>query len=341
LVDDHPYIDTSEVEVKFEDMDPEEKSAKGVIILQNKAGAPFSIGKSEDTQKIELDPIDIIYMPGSSGGGQFCHLNESSYRRAIQEADVGRPFPEGESEGDEYAKLPPGNEYIGDMTGDVTPLEYSGYPNAISSGGALRSASSGLLSRVVRTDQDLQKLHKLLTDHRGLNIAAESVGLKQSLDELPTEGEDNPTEEAQFVQIRRKDNGRVVVEYSNGHQTPISGADLQEALGSDYESVMREVMGGKGWAIVRDFPTIQTPEVPTINTYPGPIDQGGWCKLVDESGDKKRGLVCPQMLDFDGQTINKQKVLLENDTWDEGATFCGHPISEPPLSDHPAAGGRL
>lgn len=340
LVSNHPYVDNENVEVKFEDIDPEEKSAKGVVILHGEAGAPFSIGKDEDTRQIELDPLDILFIPEQREDrrGRICHFNKSSYRQAVQQSDIGRVFPDDE-EGEEYAKLPPGNEYIGDLTGDVTPLEYSGYPNSISGAGALRTAQSGLLSRVIQDDSQLKELHKLLADHRGLNMAAEAVGLKKSLDDLPTEGEDTPIGRAQFVQIRRKDNGEIVVEYSNGHQAPISGANLEQALGDSYEQVMRKVMG-RGWAIVRDFPTIKTPEAPTINTYPGPIEQGGWHRLVTKDGGDVDGVVCPKMIDFDGKTIDKQKVLTENNTWAEGDTFCGH-AKDKPLADHPAAESEL
>ena len=341
LKSEHPYIDGKEAKIKFEDIDPEEKSARGAIIIKKSIAAPFTIGMNEDTRRVELNPIDILFIPEPGyEDGHLRHFNESSYRQAVQQEDVGRPFPRGDNEQEEYGKLPAKNEYIGDLTGDVTPLEYSGYPNAISGGGALRTAQSGSLSRIIHSQDQLQDLKQLLNDKNGLNLAAENIGLKDVLDNLETEGDDpprrnEPGRNAPVTQIRRKDNGQIVIEYSNGHSAPISGVELEETLGSDFRPVMRKVMG-RGWAIVRNFPTIKTPEVPVVNTLPGPVESGGWYELATSGGSTQDGLVCPQMLDFDGQVIRRQKVLCEHGGWDVGKTFLGRPTQEG-VDCHPAA----
>jgi hypothetical protein len=324
LVNQHSYVDTRSSRIKFDKTDPDERTASGVIILDKKAAVPFTIRPNENTSKIELDPLDVIF-----SNGKFNHLNEFSYRQAVDGAPSIQQFPKGKGE---YSKAPAGNEYTGDLTGDITPLEFSGYPNAMSGPRAMTMASCGLLSRVVRNDNDMAALGTILTNYSGIDGAAEALGLKDSLFNLRT-GTKDPDLRSQAVQVLRRDDGQLVVSFDDGETRAISAIELKEILGNDAVQVMRELMN-RGWSIIRDFPTVRSCEAPIINTLPSVIEQGGYHRLITTDGCAVNGIVATKMLTFDGQIESRQKVVLEGGGFDIGQGFIGTRIPEP-LHGHP------
>lgn len=322
LASQHPYIDDQEVDLKMNYLDPEEKRAFGAVIVHGKVAVLFSIRPGEQTGRVELDPLDVMFVPNEDGSdGQFRHINEDSFREATRQDEVGDVYPESD---DPYSKLPPGNEYIGDMTGDVTPLEWSGYPNSFGGSGAMRTAGCGLLSKVLKKDQDIDQLIRLLDTHNGVNRAATALGLRDSLAALEPEGDkqENPFDTSGAVQIRRDKSNHMFVDFDKGGTQPISSVELKEILQERFQGVMRKVMKD-GWAIIRDFPTVRSAEVPAFSVMPTEVEKGGWYRVVTKGGDMEPALVCTQMCDFDGQTIRSQKIISPEGKYDEGRVYTG------------------
>ena len=322
LASQHPYVDESDVDIKVNYMDPEEKRAFGVVIVAGRAAVVFSIGPSEQTGQIELNPLDVMFVPNKDGDdGQFRHLSEFSFRDAIDQGGVGDVFPKGD--GESYSQLPPSNEYIGDMTGDVTPLEWSSY-DSMGGGNAMRTAGSGLLSCMLRDRTEVTTLSDLLDSHHGIGRAAKRLGLRDSLDNLLPEGDEteDPFDTSPVVQIRKDDHNHLFVDFDGGETQPISAIELKELLHEEFKPMMREVMD-RGWAFVRNFPTVRSPEVPMFNTLPTPIEEGGWHRVVTKSDKPVDGLVCTQMLDFDGGRLPRQKVICADGKFDEGKVALG------------------
>jgi len=333
LVSQHSYIDPSQTKIVFQDVDPEEHTAWGFIIIgDKKAAVLFSIRPNQDTNNVELDPLDVMFADGS-----FQYLNEDSLHAAIDSQHAGRVYPETTQE-EEYGNAPSENEYVGDMTGDVTPLEYSGYPAAYGGPRAMSMASCGALSRVVRDQTDVSQLFNLLSNYDGVNAAAEAVGLDDSLENLKS-GVKPPHTGTNLVHVVQKEDGQLMVVFQDGESRSISITDIKEMFPEDFRNILRRVLG-RGWAIIRDFPTVKSVEAPVLDTMPAPLEEGGWCRLVDTDGEKTNGVVAMRMMDFDGQTIRKQKAVTEDNEYTTGKALLGVRMSEDP-DDHPMVGSDL
>lgn len=332
LVNQHPYIDTSQTKIVFQDVDTEEKTAWGVVIIDNKVAVVFSIRPNKDTGNIELDPLDVMF-----SDGKFKYLSEDSFKRAIDSQQPGRVYPENTEE-EEYGNLPPENEYVGDLTGDVTPLEYSGYPAAYGGPRAMTMASCGVISRVIRDDRDVNRLFNLLSNYDGINAAAEAVGLDDSLENLRSGVEPTPFG-SEMAHIFQRDDGQLMVAFKNGETKSLSAIDLKQMFPDNHKNILRKVLG-RGWAIVRNFPTAKSVEAPVINTLPSPLEEGGWCRLLRPDGEKVNGVAAMKVVDFDGRNIRKQKVITEDNEYATGKAFLGVRMTEDP-DDHPVIESSL
>lgn len=333
LVSQHSYIDPAQTKIVFQDVDPEEHTAWGYVIVgQKKAAVLFSIRPNQDTGNVELDPLDVMFADGS-----FQYLNEESLHNAIDSQHAGRVYPETTRE-EEYGSEPAENEYVGDLTGDVTPLEYSGYPASYGGPRSMSMASCGVLSRVVRDQNDISKLFNLLTNYDGVNAAAEAVGLDDSLENLKS-GVKPPHTGTSLVHVIQRDDGQLMVSFQDGETRSIEATDLKEMFPESFRNILRQVLG-RGWAMVRDFPTVKSVEAPVLNTLPAPLEEGGWCELVDEDGESVEGVAAMRMMDFDGQTIRKQKAVTKDNDYATGKALVGVRMSED-LDGHPMVGSEM
>lgn len=310
LVTNHPYVDTSQIKVRFHQLEPESDIAAGIITVANKAAIPFTVRKNQSKRTWDLDSMDVLF-----DGERFCHLNESSLRSAMDSQQVGQPV--------DKKQLPPPNEYAGDLTGDVTPLEWSGYPTGFA-GPRSVSAGIGLLSYVVKNQQTVSQLQNLLTSYHGLNSAAAELGLSDSLDALNLDlVETQPRK--RLAHIMKKRGGGFAIAFDGGDTRAISIKDLRRTLGGDFAPVMRQV-NHRGWAFIRDFPEVRDSDVTAIGIVPGPIDIGGQYRVFGLDGTSMTSIVCSEMVDFDGSRIANQKVLCRDGHYAEGKKFVGVPV---------------
>lgn len=312
LVSSHPYVDTSQVKIKFTRMDPDTtKNAYGVVVVANKATIPFSIRKNDVSDSYELDPLDIVF-----DGTKLSHLNEVSLNNALLTAQHSTLV--------DKKDLPSRNQYIGDMTGDVTPLEWSGYP----SGAKSVMASTGLLNSVIKNQSSVQRMAYLVSNYKGLNSALEYSGLKDSLASVITRANRIPTQNANMVHLVVDNNGDIAVIFENGDTKYVDIEDLRDALQDDFEYVAAGLNRRK-WAIVRDFPIIRDSHiVDGITSTPEVITLGGKFNVMSLEGNI-RSLVSTQKNYFDGTNIPDQLAIAldpeQYGTYMQGQQLVGKP----------------
>ncbi len=312
LVSQHNYIDTSQIKIVFTRVEPESKTSSGKIIIQNSAAIPFTIRKNDKTKKLELDPLDILF-----DGEQFSHLNEQSLQRAIEKQQVGRLVKKDD-------KVPPANRYIGDVTGDVTPLEWSSYPAGFGSGTV--TAGQGLLSYVIKNQRDVSRLFNILATYDGINSSVEAMGLRDSLENLKDGLMEGSKKPVQLCHVIKRPAGGFAIAFDEGDTRAISAKDLKAALGENFQPVMRHVLQ-RGWAMVRDFPVMRASDSTALSLVPSPVEIGGRYRIRMMDGSDKIAIVCDQMIDFDGSVLKTQKAICEKDgSYYEGKAIQGWPL---------------
>ena len=313
LVSDHPYIPKNEIKINFDKIEPETQDTFGKIVIKNKCAIPFTIRPDENSKAMSLDDLDIIF-----DGEKFAHLNERSFRRCIEDEEVEEIHSDSS-----YGSAPPSNRYIGDNTGDVTPLEYS-HNSGSYAGSRMTTASCGLLSKVVRGDKELSVLQNKLNTFSGLNSIAEAVGLNDSLYNLRHD-EVYREHDAKLAHVFRRSDGSFAVAFPNGDTRICSPSDLRGVLGSDFEHVMKQVMQ-RGWCMVRDFATLRSVEQPLVDNSFAPIERSGRHRFIKENGDACTGYFFDSMVDFGGKRIKKQKAIMDDGKWCDGKAIVGVPL---------------
>lgn len=291
IAQNHPYVDMSTLKLDFVDVDPETKGASGKIIVGEKLAIPFSIRKNEENRKLELDPIDIVY-----NGSQFKALSEASYAEGLQGEAMGRVQ-------NQEDKVPNKNQYIGHLTGDVTPLEWSSMP---AGGARMVTAGMGILSAMVKNQNDVARLRQMIQNYHGINSALESLGLKNDLINLGSGMREEAPNKARMAHIARNMSGFSVA-FNDGDMKQVTSSDLKVFLGDDYYPVMRQI-ANRGWAIIKDFPDVKSADVEELSVSAGPIDIGG-PYLVDTAMGKLLGVVASEQLGFDGSISSAQTFL--------------------------------
>lgn len=289
LKSQHPYIDEGNIKIQFTRLDTSEDTAGGRVIVDKKIVLPFSIRKDEKSKKMELDPIDIMY-----ADGQFKALNENSLIESMDNQQVGRLEQKKDN-------VPSSNEYIGDQTGDVTPLEWSSYPAGFA-GPRSTTAGSGLLSYVVKNEQDVNRLFNALNTYENINSAAEAMGLRDSLENLKTGLEIRPSNVLVAHITKRRGLGYAVA-FDNGDTRAVSARDLKAFLGEDFGPICRQIKQ-KGYAVYRNMPRAITADVSRMEMLPATVKLGGTYMMMHPDGNREKFHVFSEIIHFDG-TVDK------------------------------------
>lgn len=115
LKSQHPYLPMDRTDIDLRRVDAAKGAAVGSIVLDNKIVVPVIISRPRPGAEPELAPMDVFYHEG-----RYRFLDPEAIRHLTHRPQVGRPEPGRKS------NAMGGNPYIGDVTGDATPLEYSG-----------------------------------------------------------------------------------------------------------------------------------------------------------------------------------------------------------------------
>lgn len=113
----HPYLPAEDLSVEFNRIDP----VKGAAVGSVKVGStgvtiPVVIARKRTGSDPELAPTDIFYVDGG-----YRPLTEEAVKSAMLSREIGEPLA-----GAARGRATGGNPYIGDLTGDASPLEFAG-----------------------------------------------------------------------------------------------------------------------------------------------------------------------------------------------------------------------
>lgn len=115
LKSQHPYLPLDSAEIDIRRLDVSKGAAVGSVILDNQVAIPVIISRPRPGADPELAPMDVFFHQG-----RYRHLNPETVNAAVHSPEVGQP------ESSPVSNAVGGNPYVGDLTGDATPLEYSG-----------------------------------------------------------------------------------------------------------------------------------------------------------------------------------------------------------------------
>jgi hypothetical protein len=111
----HPYLPLEDSEIDLRRLDAAKGSAVGSVILSKEIAIPIIIGRPRPGADPELSPMDVFFHKGN-----YRFLDPEAIKQLSHKPQIGTP------EKGPMSRAVGGNPYVGDMTGDATPLEYSG-----------------------------------------------------------------------------------------------------------------------------------------------------------------------------------------------------------------------
>jgi len=174
IASEHPYVPVEQITVNFTRIDPVKGAAVGVAKVgsdDSSVQIPLVIKRKDGASEPELAPVDVVQV-----NGRYRPLNESTIMGALAEKARGTSLPKQQGQGATQS-----NPYIGDVTGDSTPLEYGGQGTPYAGPYAVKSAS--VLDKLARdgVDDDGRTKRILLENPEILQIAegktADGVGI--------------------------------------------------------------------------------------------------------------------------------------------------------------------
>lgn len=298
---DHPYADLAGASVEFRDADPDSGTAYGTIALSPNASVIFSIRPDTVQRKPELDPLDILVEKG-----RYRSLTEPAYREAMTASAPGAAT-QPQNEQQRYSPPPQSNPYVGDMTGDVSPLEAGnlGLSNVARVGTSRTASSGGLTPGLVVQRDTLGRLLNTLANYPHLSRAADAYGLKQSIVLAGANLLTGPEEHAPDAVLITKGPGlSFIVKFPNGESRACSRIDLEGMFMSATPQVMRQVMR-HGMATVRAIAELGSVDLDSLSIQSPALIEAGTYNLDDGCGCGTRRMeVVKTVLDVDGRVID-------------------------------------
>lgn len=295
-VQEHPYINLDGVEVQITDYSPEDQRAHGYIGISPQAGVLFTVRPNAMTQAPELDPLDVLFV-----GGQFRHMNEYSYKQATQQMqNINGSLPKYQKGNAPYSPQAPTSQYVGDLTGDNSPLEPGPTTGVGSPAGRMsmmRTASIRLGSRISNEDM-LGRLRSVLSNYRTISLAADMYGLKDVLVHTATSAVAGTPDRRQGVieapnaMIITRARGHLEaykLSFSNGEVRQCGREDLKIMLGDDYQRVIKRLMQ-RGWAKVSKWTDLASVDYDSVSAMtPAVINPGTYnLRLLVQGTEEER-----------------------------------------------------
>lgn len=326
LIEQHPYVDLSQSKIDM-DRDPETGRATGKIIIGDGTFIFFSIDKNPRTQRPEIDPIDVLF-----SDGRFSHLNEESWSKARSGSAIGRGISQQEL--GEMGSSGQG-EYIGQMTGDVSPLEMVPYPGG-GTGGTIKAASQlrrirrlnpkkNVISDLVRDETGLELLSTSLATRPSLLFGAERLGVLSSIAMLNADAEAAPSNQRlghAVTYIHPGPMGTVILRDASGGMLKRPMRELKHLFGQEILRIKEDLIN-QGWSMIRTIPIIETIDVsaPTSDTDTF-VDRPGPATLIDKIGGAVSGAVC-QVYTYHGVVDGMWRAILEDGRTCDGGPWMG------------------
>lgn len=317
VVNQHPYIDASKINLSFSNLDPE-SGASGVVRIDKKAAVPFYIRENKITGKKELDPLDVVY-----DGEKYQSLDEVSYASVQDSANsIGKLV--------DKSQAPNKNKYVGDQTGDVTPLEWT--PQMPFGPGKMSTASCGITTSMLRNHHDMARLKSLLASHSGINSVLSDIGIGGPLESMMNESSESLSPKENTVYIRPYANASTfTVTHTDGVTKIVNIGDLRRMLADDFPTAVRQVRSN-GYYLYSNLPRAKSSDVggiPWMNVST-PVTLSG--RYMTGSG---RRFVFSNVIDFDGTNVLGMQLAVDENTrsYARGEKFVGYPVNQMPEDD--------
>lgn len=322
LVSQHSYIPTDNIETTIKYENEEKKQWTGQLNIKNII-IPFTIREVDEI--IQLDPFDIFW-----DGEQFRALNEDSFARAST-AEIGKMVSK-----DKY--VAPNNEYIGESTGDSSPLQAvptighvktGAYTRRLGSTGShalhnpRKLEQSWLIESVIKNEEMLDQLEASLAQYSGIGSAVAQLGLNTERMRLNMiESDMRPV----IAHVYKEEGNNFGVIFNDNDYRQLHIEDLKDMLGdTDFKRVLRAVLRF-GRCIMRNFPTNTTINAKSLNSkLYFPIRRPGQYKILSADKSFKSSFWVMPIYHFDGEEMNQWKAVNSLGMYSIGVRFMGLP----------------
>ena len=128
-----PYLPLEGMSLHFDRIDVVKGAAAGAAVFDGGVNVPFIIRRDRMGDGPELLPMDVY-----EHEGVLRPLTPTAIKSALLDKGIGEPMSQQANQ-----KVRGQNPYIGDMTGDSSPLEYGGQISPFAGGNGMKTASLG------------------------------------------------------------------------------------------------------------------------------------------------------------------------------------------------------
>ena len=319
LMSTHPYIKPQDVDIRFAKVDPSTNSALGAIILNNKATVPIIIEADKKTKAPQLAPFDVFF-----SDGKFIPMSEKALASSQFVPEVGEIDQN-------QGRLDSGNPYIGDVTGDISPLEYS--PGGANSGSVLKQSHFEWLRSIDIEDiektahdswtgdvgvnpNDLDHFQKIISKNMDLFVASgnNSDLIHVAMNKTPRSTIEYIPTKPQLVQIYKAPRGDdYFVKFQDGPAFKSTWSELKSMFYSNWDRISSQLKTNGSYTAainldLKSYPASFSDAKHSGNKIAKSITGYGTHQVCTPAGTSL-GHVMP-MVNLDGSNA-KQKMFIE------------------------------
>lgn len=306
LASQHPYLELEDVQINFRHMDAVKGAAVGAVVIPEKEIAiPIIIKRPGVGADPELSPLDVFLHKGAA-----LHLNPQNIKTLTHKPQIGEPTS------NDYAQGGPrvigSNPYIGDLTGDASPLEYSGQASPFAGPFDAFSVKAGSLVEGMCKHgfihpNDLTNFRKMLASNpqllqgasNNLNLIDLLMKYKQpaAVPHAPNVVRPN------ILQVwRDRMTGKLNYKFSGGQETAATRGELQTMLGDKYPEAMAKVDSTGVYMIAEEINRASW-ETKRPPNEARPILGDGLYMVRGRGNDTYHGFVCQRMMRLNGESL--------------------------------------
>jgi hypothetical protein len=313
LASQHPYLELENITINFKRLDAVKGAAVGTVAIPEKEiSIPIIIGRPGPGADPELHPMDVFLHEGKAH-----HLNPRSLQQLAHDPQIGVPAPLSSAQGG--PRSIGSNPYIGDMTGDASPLEYSGQSSPFAGPFDAFSVKAAELRETGSLVEDMAKLGYLhpndLTNFRRM-LATNPQMLQGSSNNLnliellmrykkPAALPSTPdVVRPNVVQVHRDPmTGELFYMFSGGAATKTTKAELRTILGDKYNDAMAKVNAVGSYIIAEEVNQATWEPTKTMGSEARPITGDGIYMVRGKGNDSYHGFVAQKVMRLNGESL--------------------------------------
>jgi hypothetical protein len=307
LASQHPYLELDDLQINFRQMDAVKGAAVGAVVIPDKEIAiPIIIERPGPGADPELKPLDVFLHKGAAK-----HLNPQNIKTVTHNPQIGEAVSNQTAGGGPRAMG--SNPYIGDLTGDASPLEYSGQASpfagpfdAFSVKAASHSHVEALCKLGYMHPNDLTNFRQMLaTNPQVLQGSSNNLQLIELLMRYkqPAAIPSAPNVlRPNIVQVWRDPMGALSYKFSGGQESKTSRAELQKILGDKFNEAMAKVDSVGSYMLAEEvFQASWDTARPKSEIKP--ITEDGLYMVSGRSKETYHGFVCQKVMRLNGESL--------------------------------------